>query len=113
MSPGVCCSIGNPPVVGDDCTDAIDLTFFPTPSFFVDTTNATTSGPDLAPNCDPGAGPDDQIYGDVWYTYEIPTDGSYLLDVLPGSATLGLPSMRRTFAHRPGDRRRLWGKGTH
>ena len=72
-----------PLVAGDECSDAIDISSLPSPAFFLDTTNATTDGPDLAPNCDPGPGLDDQIYGDVWYTYEVPADGSYLIEVVP------------------------------
>ncbi|MCA8960906.1 MAG: hypothetical protein KDC38_10360 [Planctomycetes bacterium] len=83
VSPGPCCAIGTPAVLGDDCAAPIDLTGLPTPSFFVDGVNATTDGPSLAPDCDPGPGADDQIYNDVWFTYEVPATGSYLINVLP------------------------------
>lgn len=73
-----CCSVVAP-ASNDDCASALSVG---TGTDIFDFGTATTDGSDLGVFCDPGPSPDNQIYQDLWYCFQAPSDGTVRFEVV-------------------------------
>ncbi len=84
LTPGgssvTCCTLGIVFPPADDCATASSISTGQ--QIDIDTSVASTDGPDLAPFCDPGPGADDQIYNDLWFCWTAPSSGPHIVSGL-------------------------------